>query len=127
MVIDKIKQQEYNRTYREKNIEKVREIKRNWLDKNKEKHKISDKKWREENKDKCREKMSRYKKLNKIKVNARNLAAKYILIPNEQVCQICCIKKAEQRHHKDYSKPLEVMFVCKSCHYGIGGNKNRNK
>jgi hypothetical protein len=34
-------------------------------------------------------------------------------------CQLCNKKAKIDAHHKDYSKPLEVTFVCKACHNAI--------
>lgn len=31
-------------------------------------------------------------------------------------CEICNIKTKTQGHHYDYTKPLEVIWVCTSCH-----------
>ncbi len=40
-----------------------------------------------------------------------------IKIPKAQICQKKgCKNLAIQKHHRDYSKPLEVMFLCKDCH-----------
>lgn len=33
-------------------------------------------------------------------------------------CNFCGDKKTEM-HHEDYSKPLDVMWLCKSCHLKI--------
>ena len=44
---------------------------------------------------------------------ARGLALKKI--PLAERCQICG-EKAYERHHIDYSKPLDVMFLCVKCH-----------
>jgi hypothetical protein len=49
------------------------------------------------------------------KVKARNLAKYHIQIPENQICEECGINKATDRHHEDYSKPLEVKFVCHQC------------
>lgn len=51
------------------------------------------------------------------KMNARCYANVYQrrghLIP--QPCELCGAEKAE-KHHEDYSKPLEVRWLCRWCH-----------
>ena len=47
------------------------------------------------------------------KKKARVLAGKIIPIPLNQSCEICKINQAIERHHQDYNKPLEVMFLCR--------------
>lgn len=32
---------------------------------------------------------------------------------------VCCGCQETQAHHKDYSKPLEIIWVCRSCHQKI--------
>ena len=49
------------------------------------------------------------------KKRARSLAKENIEIPENQICVMCNEKKATDRHHEDYSKPLEVKFVCHQC------------
>jgi len=50
------------------------------------------------------------------KIKAENLARYHIPIPKDQLCEYCYSTPAKHRHHTDYSKPLEVMFLCISCH-----------
>lgn len=60
-----------------------------------------------------------HKKYNKIHPDKRKvwlIANKIRLIG---LCQNCNINKAEQRHHSDYSKPLEVVLLCSKCHREI--------
>ena len=40
-------------------------------------------------------------------------------IKRPSVCSICNIQCIPEGHHPDYSKPLEVVWVCKNCHTGI--------
>lgn len=82
--------------------------KRNWRAKNR----------KEKNTHYTKEKINykEYKKRNPIKENARYQALKKIKIPKGQKCQKCRKRKATERHHKDYNKPLEVEFLCKKCH-----------
>lgn len=61
-------------------------------------------------------KKNRQKPENKKKWDIRQLTRKYILIPKEQICEICKINKATERHHIDYNKPLKVIFLCRNCH-----------
>lgn len=50
------------------------------------------------------------------KIKARLEANNKIKIPKNKMCEICKINKAEHKHHGDYTKPLEIKFVCISCH-----------
>lgn len=38
------------------------------------------------------------------------------LIIKPKKCEVCKKVKPLQAHHEDYSKPLEVIFLCYSCH-----------
>jgi hypothetical protein len=49
----------------------------------------------------------------KMKYLARQTARKYI--PAIE-CLLCGSKERLERHHPDYSKPLEVMILCQTCH-----------
>jgi hypothetical protein len=51
---------------------------------------------------------------NKEKIHARALAK--IHIPLGSNCVFCGTTKRLLRHHWDYSKPLEIITVCRSCH-----------
>ncbi len=54
-----------------------------------------------------------------LKVKARQMAKEKIKIPLNQLCVSCNERKATDRHHEDYNKPLEVVFLCHSCHMSM--------
>lgn len=39
------------------------------------------------------------------------------LIPKD--CEHCGVKEKVQAHHEDYSKPLEVIWLCIPCHHRV--------
>ena len=136
----KLRKGEYNKRWYEKNRERRNEYCRNYR-KNSNKYKDYIKKYylnkgneldnskelrskrRESNRNyynktkeirkKCR---SDYYNKNKKIEGVRNFAHKKIPIPKNKKCEECGKRKATMRHHKDYSKPLEVIFVCSFCH-----------
>jgi hypothetical protein len=72
------------------------------------------KKWARTHPEKIRESVRKWKSNNPEKVKARDIAHK---IPLESKCSKCgCIDKSLDRHHPDYTKPLEVITVCRICH-----------
>jgi hypothetical protein len=130
---------EYNRQFARKNPNYNRDYKRKYKLEHPEKIKEQDKRFREAHKnDKigikrkkqksewakrnrkyvCEEQLKRYHNNTKNefqKHKARSKAFRKIKMEN-QICEICKKFKAVERHHSDYSKPLEVIFLCKGCH-----------
>jgi hypothetical protein len=47
-------------------------------------------------------------------MNAQRLAEEHI--PLKEVCEECGNKEQLERHHPDYSKPLEIITLCRKCH-----------
>ncbi len=43
-------------------------------------------------------------------------AVKKGLIIKPKRCEVCNLVKPLQGHHEDYSKPLEVIWLCSGCH-----------
>ena len=40
-------------------------------------------------------------------------------IKKKDKCEVCGKISKTDAHHKDYSKPLEVVYVCRSCHFRL--------
>jgi hypothetical protein len=55
----------------------------------------------------------RYRRNHPERSHAR-IIAKYH-IPLKSVCELCN-KRAEERHHPNYLKPLEIVHLCHECH-----------
>lgn len=53
------------------------------------------------------------------RVLARAVKNKHIIKPD--ACNRCCKPGQLNAHHSDYSKPLDVIWVCRSCHAWIHG------
>lgn len=66
------------------------------------------------NKERNRKEVRRYGERNKEKVKAKKQAQYKVKIKGE--CVMCGKERALIRHHPDYSKPLEVILLCKNCH-----------
>jgi hypothetical protein len=119
---------EKQKEFRIKNPEKIREYKRTYKIKHPDRVKESNRKSHDryyiKNKDTLIKKHKEYhKKINysnkyQVQSEARSIANK-IPIKNGQLCQLCNTSLAIERHHPDYSKPTEIIFVCRRCHWNI--------
>lgn len=64
------------------------------------------------------------KKVNPDKMKARidlKNAVKSGKVKKPKICQECKVSCNPDGHHSDYSKPLEVNWLCKSCHKSAHG------
>jgi transposase-like protein len=63
-----------------------------------------------------REYRDRYPIKYRARMAVRNAIRNGSIVKGEQ-CQSCGSSKNIQAHHSDYSKPLAVEWLCRSCHY----------
>lgn len=55
----------------------------------------------------------------KVAMTARKLVAKAKKVgalPSSMACEMCGSNQFVQAHHGDYLRPLDVVFLCSSCH-----------
>jgi predicted HNH restriction endonuclease len=93
----------------ESELERLRRYKRSNPDKIRE----DSQKYRIEHQEEVRDYNTEYQRKHPEVRIARNKAR---ILPQGIVCQICGTMKDLQKHHPDYSKPLEVVILCRSCH-----------
>lgn len=108
----------YSQDYYDRHKEEIRaKARENYLNKSEE-QKRSDvertKLWRQNNRDKMR---------------AWSAVGNAIIrgdLVKPLKCSRCNCKEKLHGHHEDYSKPLEVLWICHLCHMELHAKKNRN-
>jgi len=110
-----------NKAWQKANPEKNRASSRAWSQANPEKHRAKIKAWRKTNPEKIKNNNYKYEKNNPEKRAAhlavRN-AVKHGDLPRVSTCDcVDCGIQAAEYHHEDYNKPLEVVALCKKCHF----------
>lgn len=119
------KRKEYHREYIKKwsakNLEKRRQITRKsmqkWRDENPEVAALKMREWRKNNKERHLEFIKNYKRNNPNKATAHLIVKDAIRvgIMKRKPCEVCG-KENAHAHHEDYSKPLNVIWLCQKHH-----------
>ena len=136
----------YNRKYYDKHQDKYRETSRLWYENNHDRKLDYCKKWRSKNNKKTKkyrttfnnnhpgyikdwiknnaEKASiifkRYREKNRFRIKAQKIAAK--AYPIRQICSVASCNELGEKHHLDYNKPLEILWLCRKHHKEIHKN-----
>ena len=96
-----------------------RPINIDWKNNNKEKSAKSLASWVLRNKDKVRKGHAEYSRNNKEKRSAKDAVHNEIRrgrMHPPASCSMCGKECRPDAHHEDYSKPIDVVWLCKSCH-----------
>jgi hypothetical protein len=113
------KQKENKKAWIEKNREHIRKtVHENYLA-NRELVIARTKKWKEENKQKFKESWKRPTDKHPLKYAARRILNHQIefgKIIRAEECQDCKKECKTEAHHEDYTKPLDVLWLCRQCH-----------
>lgn len=127
--------------YAKDNAEKINQLNRDSYHRNKEKisqaRKLKPKtellrkkaaesavKWRKENRERYNVLQRAYKKENSLQIKAVqkvNDALRRGGLTKPTICSICMKEGRIQGHHHDYSKPLEIQWLCSVCHCKVHG------
>jgi len=106
--------------YYVKNKARCKELAKAYYENNIDKMRLYKKKWAEENKDRRRELWMEYHWRNPHKTYARQALyyeVKCGRIKRPLHCSECgCSSLKIEGHHDDYSKPLDVRWLCRDCH-----------
>jgi len=76
--------------------------------------------------EKSREGFERYanKKMRDTASLILNYGIRIGYIVKKDKCEICDSGIKVEGHHKDYSKPCEVLWICQDCHINVHGRRN---
>jgi hypothetical protein len=85
---------------------------------------IKNENYRKNNLEYYRKSQRKYAKNNPNKIISQQIADRKTKLGKS--CEICGSTEKLQRHHKDYSKPLEIITLCSVCHKDVH-SKYQNK
>lgn len=77
------------------------------------------KRWREESKELYNAYLKVFRSKNKLKISAVQKvgdALRYGKMVKPEICEKCGKKTELQGHHEEYTKPLDVKWLCRLCH-----------
>jgi hypothetical protein len=122
------KTQEWKEWRKDHQIRKRKEINQKAREywKKEEKVKEKAKEWRANNRDKVNASINRHNKRNPFKSSARafvRAAIKVGILIRPSKCSECLKECKPEAHHEDYMKPLDIIWLCRSCH----GKAHRKK
>lgn len=109
----------YNRN--KDKIAKKRKLKRSIIG-YRELENIRIREWAKKNPEKYRASVRKWQIANRIKINAHakvHRAVKNGILIRSTSCQNCKINCKTEGHHENYSKPLDVVWLCRKCHAKI--------
>jgi len=133
----------YHRIWQQNNRKKLRKIQKRYYEKNKKicifrirrwqlnnpeyyekrrkknPHYVRD--WIKNNAKKASIIFRRYREKNQEKIKAQRIANK--AYPVKQICSVIGCNKIGEKHHPDYSKPLEIIWLCRKHHKELHNNK----
>lgn len=112
----------YSKKYYADHKSEMNQKSKEWTKSNRGKHNEYCKKWNSENLDRMLDyqKKSRAEHPEKYRANAVvNSRIKRGKLTKPTACEVCGKAGRVEAHHDDYSKPLEVVWCCKSCHWKL--------
>ena len=123
------KTRERSRRWRLANPEKSREHCRRWNRDNQGSERERNRRWREANKDKIREEQKQYRTEHRVENNARAILHRAVASGQlkRQPCEVCGATQNVHAHHDDYSKPLDVRWLCASHHQLVHNEMKRKE
>jgi hypothetical protein len=109
---------QYNRSYRNRNKPEIRQYNRAYRKKNREARRLSLVQWRKNNPSHVND----WRRRNPQAYAAHQAVERAIasgILQRPGACEKCQSPVPVHAHHEDYSKPLDVQWLCADCHWHI--------
>lgn len=112
----------YSREWTRKNRKRNAEKAKAWREANPTRVRKATRKWQRENMDLVVEQGRKYRAADPERYRAHNRLSKAVStgkLAKPSKCERCLQSKTSRQldgHHRDYSKPLEVQWLCRQCH-----------
>jgi len=114
---------ERDRKYRETHAEEQYDRMKRWVENNRERHRLNVSKanrtWRAKNRKRFADIIEEYHEKfpeRRIAKSAVYYAVRHGKLIRPDHCVLCGRKCKPHAHHDDYSKPLEIVWLCSPCH-----------
>lgn len=107
----------------------TREYSRNWYRENRERRLARAKQHYAENRDAILRRQRAHRRATFRREQARGLLRNAVLrgdVRRPENCSRCGKRGRIQGHHHDYSKPLDVIWLCVACHLRLHGKERTN-
>ena len=106
------------------NLELMRAQNREWYAANREKFKQWSREYRAAHQEKIRAKAAEYTRRNRHKIRTHNAVRETINTGRlvRGICEVCEARPQDQQiyaHHEDYSRPLDVRWLCRRHHHQL--------
>ena len=110
-------QSEYYRNYAAANRSRIAELQADWYDRNSERVKTRQRSYYADHRDTQLERIREWKQRNPNKTRAHSVVNNAVMRGKlqRQPCESCGDASTEA-HHDDYSRPLDVRWLCRTCH-----------
>jgi hypothetical protein len=108
-----------SRQWRAAHPERMAALNKQWKQDHPEEVAANNKQWRQEHPEAVSAYTKEYQAKNPLKKRAQNIINRAIRdgkLTKPTTCSECNATGTIQGHHCDYTKPLEVMWLCQTCH-----------
>lgn len=120
----------YQKEYYSKNKHRINARNKEWTEKNRERHNQYCKNWNNEHFNERNEYQRKYRRNNKDKYYAHGRISSRVQlgkIEKPSACEICGRTGRVEAHHEDYSKPLDIIWCCKKCHWILDEKRRKRE
>lgn len=120
----------YRKEYYRKNKARSLERSKQWVENNREAHRRHCRESNQRHYDELLVRMQKYRSDYPDRYKARGIVSSKIQqgkLRKPTTCEVCGSEGYIEAHHEDYSKPLDIIWCCKKCHWILDEKRRKRE